>query len=85
MGVFLQSTEATPYGHLHNWKLTPENPPADTMYMAGMVMVLLWKIVEDFQSFVKKKIQNFALTLKICILQENGFKELRVVLFESLF
>ncbi len=28
MRVFLQSTEATPCGHLLKWKLTPENPPA---------------------------------------------------------
>jgi hypothetical protein len=27
MGVFWQSTEATPCGHLLKWKLTPENPP----------------------------------------------------------
>jgi hypothetical protein len=53
MGVFLQSTEATPCEHLLNWKLTPKNSPADTMFMAAMAMVLPWKIVEDFQSFVK--------------------------------
>ncbi len=52
MGVFLQSTEATPCGHL-KWKRTPENPPVDTMYMAAMAIVIPWKIVEDFQSFVK--------------------------------
>jgi hypothetical protein len=52
------------------------------MFMAAMVMVLPWKIVEDFQSFVKKK--NFDPHLKICILRENGFKELTLVLFESL-
>jgi hypothetical protein len=34
-------------------KAYPRKPPADTMFMAAMVMVLLWKIVEDFQSFVK--------------------------------
>jgi hypothetical protein len=53
MGVFLQSTEATPCGHLLELKLTPENPPADTMFMAAVAMVLPWKIVEDFQSLVK--------------------------------
>ncbi len=53
MGVFLQSTGATPCEHLLKWNLTPENPTADTMFMAGMAMVLPWKIVEDFQSFVK--------------------------------
>jgi hypothetical protein len=57
MGVFLQSTEATPCGHLLNWKLTRENHSADTMFMATMVMVLPWKIIIDFQSFVK--IRNF--------------------------
>jgi hypothetical protein len=53
MEVFLESTEATPCGHLLNWKFTPENPLANTMFMAAMVMVLPWKIVEDFQSLVK--------------------------------
>ncbi len=58
MGVFLQSTEATPCGHLLKWKLTPKNPPVDTMFIAAMAMVLPRKIVEDSQSFVKK-IRNF--------------------------
>jgi hypothetical protein len=39
--------------------------------------------LKDFQSFVK--IQNFDPHFKICILQENGFKEPTLVLFESLF
>jgi hypothetical protein len=46
-----------PCGHLLKWKLTPENPPVNTMFMTVMAMVLPWKIVEDFQSFVK--IRNF--------------------------
>jgi hypothetical protein len=78
MGFFLQSTEATPCGHLLKWKLTPENPPADTMFMAAMAMVLPWKIVENFQSFVKKNYETFTLTLKICILQDNGFKRAHI-------
>jgi hypothetical protein len=41
------------------------------------------KIVEDFQSF-EKKYDTLTLTLKICVLQENGFKEIILVLFESL-
>jgi hypothetical protein len=53
MGVFLQSTEATSRRHLPKWKLTPKNPPEVTMFMAAMAMVFLWKIVEDFQTFVK--------------------------------
>jgi hypothetical protein len=53
MGVFLQNSEAIPYGHLFKWKLTPENPTGDTIFMAAMAMVLPWRIVEDFQSFVK--------------------------------
>ncbi len=85
MGVFLESTEATPCGHLLKWKLTPENPPVDTMFMAAIAMVLPWKIVEGCQSFVKKIYETLTLTFKICILQENGFKELALVLFESLF
>jgi hypothetical protein len=32
----------------------PRNPPADTMFMAAVAMVLPRKIAEDFQSFVKK-------------------------------
>jgi hypothetical protein len=38
-----------------NESLPPENPPADTIFMAAMAMVLPEKIVEDFQSFVYKK------------------------------
>ncbi len=53
MGVFLQSTEATPCEHLLKLKFTPKKPPAHTMFMAAMARVLPWKIVEDFQSFVK--------------------------------
>jgi hypothetical protein len=34
-------------------KAYPQKPPVDTMFMAAMAMVLPWKIVEDFQSFVK--------------------------------
>ncbi len=33
----------------------------------------------------RKKYETLTLTLKICILQENRFKELTLVLFESLF
>jgi hypothetical protein len=66
-------------------KAYPQKPPADTMFMVAMAMVPPWKIVEDFQSFVKKKYETLTLTLKICILQENEFKELTLVLFESLF
>ncbi len=54
------------------------------MFMVAMAMVLPWEIVEDFQSFVKKY-ETLTLTLKICILQENGFEELKLVLFKSLF
>jgi hypothetical protein len=82
MEFFLLSTEATPCGHLLKWKLTPENPHADTMFMAAMAIVLPWKIVEDFQSL--KKNMKLILTFKICILQENGFNELTLVLYESL-
>ncbi len=64
-------------------KAYPQNPPADTMFTAAMAMVLPWKIAQDFQSFVK--IRNFDPHLKICILQENGFKELTLALFESAF
>ncbi len=53
MGVFLQSTEAMPRGNLLTWKLTPTSPPADTMFMAAMAMVLPWKIIENFQSFIR--------------------------------
>jgi hypothetical protein len=33
----------------------------------------------------RKKYQTLTHTLKICILQENGFEKLTLVLFESLF
>ncbi len=52
--------------------------------MAAMVMVLPWKIAEDFQSFIKKY-ETLTLTLKSVSLQEKVFKELKLVLFESLF
>ncbi len=55
--IFLQSTKATPGGHLLRWKLTPENPPMYTMCMAAMAIVLPRTIVEDFQSFFP--VQNF--------------------------
>jgi hypothetical protein len=65
-------------------KAYPQKPPAHTMFMAAMAMVLPCKIVADLESFVKKKNETLTLTLKTCILQENGFKELTLVLFESL-
>jgi hypothetical protein len=34
-------------------KAYPRKPPAATMFMAAMAMVLPGKIGEDFQSFVK--------------------------------
>jgi hypothetical protein len=64
-------------------KACPRKPPADTMFMAPMAMVLSWKIVKDFQSCVKKY-KTLTLSLKICILQENGLRELTLVVFESL-
>ncbi len=51
--------------------------------MAAMAMVLLWKIVENFQ--FPKKYETLTLTLKISMLQENGLKELTLVSFESLY
>jgi hypothetical protein len=66
-------------------KAYPQTPRTDTMFMTAMAMVLPWKIVEVFRSFVIKKYKTLTLTLKICILQENGVKELTLVLFESLF
>ncbi len=54
------------------------------MFKAAMAMVLSRKIV-NYSKFCKKKYETLTLTLKICILQENGFKELTLVLFESLF
>jgi hypothetical protein len=59
-------------------------PPVDTMFMVAMAMVLPWENVEDFQSF-EKKYETLTLTLKICILNGNEFKELTLVLLESLF
>ncbi len=82
MVLFLQSTDASPCEHLLKWKLTPENPPADAMFMAAMAMVFPCNIVEDFQSFVKNT--KLWPSLKKSILQENGFKELTLVLSESL-
>ncbi len=39
-GGFLAKYRRDPCGHLLEGKLTPENPPADTMFMAAMAMVL---------------------------------------------
>jgi hypothetical protein len=51
------------------------------MFMAAVAMVLLWKIVEEFQIFVKENYETLILTLKICILQEiKGFKRAHIVL-----
>jgi hypothetical protein len=38
-----------------------------------------------FSKLFCKKYKTLTLNLKICILQENGFEELTLVLFESLF
>ncbi len=48
--VSLQSTEATDPLRTSSWMKAypPPNPPANTMFMAAMAMVLPWKIVEDF-------------------------------------
>ncbi len=92
MGVFLQSTEATPCGHLLKWKPTPENPHAGHnvhgRHGHGSPVKTRWR----FSKFCKKntKLTKLrkkyeTLTLKLCILQENGFKELTLVLLESLF
>jgi hypothetical protein len=39
-GIFSKSKVATPCGHFFKRKLTPDNPPADIMFMAVMAMVL---------------------------------------------
>jgi hypothetical protein len=47
--------------------------------MAAMAMVLSWKIVADFQSFVKKKIQNFDPQFKnLYFAKKNAFKKLSI-------
>ncbi len=58
-------------------------PLSETMFMAAMAVVLPWKIVEDFQSFVKntKLWPPFFLNL---YLARKWVKELTMVLFESL-
>jgi hypothetical protein len=43
------------------------------------------KNLQDFQIDFRKKYETLTLTSKICILQENGFKELTLVLLKSLF
>ncbi len=54
------------------------------MFMDAMAMVLSRKIAENFQSFVE--IRNFDPHFKnLSMLEENGFKELALVWFESLF
>ncbi len=72
----------TPCGPFSKWKLTPENPlwtpcprppwPWFSCEKSLKIFKVLWKFI------------TLTLTLKICILQENAFKELALVLFESL-
>ncbi len=63
MGVFLQSTEATPFGHLLKWKLTPENPPCrhhvHDRHGHGSPVKYRWR----FSKFCKKY-ETLALTFK---------------------
>jgi hypothetical protein len=58
----------------------------NTMSMAAMAMVLLWKIAEDFQFFCERY-ETMSVTLNIWILQENGFikSSNKSCLIESLF
>ncbi len=85
MGVFLLSTEATPRGHLE-WKLTPKTPCGHHVHgRHGHVSPVKsrWR----FSKF-RKKYETLTLTLKICtfsLFSKNGFKELTLVLFGSLF
>jgi hypothetical protein len=59
-------------------------PSVDTMFMAAMAMVLLCE--KSFKIFkVLLKYETLTLTSKISILQEKKFKELTLVLLESLF
>ncbi len=84
MGIFLRSTEATPCEHLLKWQLTPRKPPCGhrvhDRHGHGSPVKNRWR----FSKFCKKY-ETLALTLKIGILQDNGFKELELVLFGSLF
>ncbi len=58
MKVFLLSVEATPWGHLLKWKLTPQKHPCGHHVHGRHGHRSPVKIVEDFESFCKKK-QNF--------------------------
>jgi hypothetical protein len=83
MGIFLQSTEATSCGHHLKRKLTPKNPCGHHVHFRhihGSPMKNRWR----FSKF-NKKYETLTLTLKICILQENGFKELTMSCLQAWF
>jgi hypothetical protein len=64
----------------------PPNPPLPRRHHVqgrhghGSPVKNRWRFLK-----FRKKYETLTLTLKICTLQENGFEELTLVLFESLF
>jgi hypothetical protein len=77
---FLQST-VTAGGHLLKWMLTLITPSRHNVHGRhghGSPVKNCWR----FSKF-RKKYETLTHTSKICILQEKGFKEFTLVLFES--
>jgi hypothetical protein len=72
-----------PCGHLLKWKLTPKNPLRTPCSWPPWLMFSREKSLKIFK-VLKRTYETSTLTLKICILQWNEFKELTLVLFESL-
>jgi hypothetical protein len=84
MGIFLQSTEPTPLRASSYMKAYPRKPLCGHHVHGRHGHGSPVKNHSRFSKFCKKY-ETLTLTLEICILQEHGFKELTLVMFESLF
>jgi hypothetical protein len=73
-----------PPADILNESIPPENPQRTPCSWPPWPWFSHEKVLKIFQFFYKKKYKTLTLTLEICILQENGFKELTLVLFQSL-
>jgi hypothetical protein len=79
MGIFFQSTKATPADIFINESLPPKTPCGHHVHGRHGH----GSHVKNGGRFTKfrKEYETLTLTLKMCILQEHGFKELTLVLF----
>jgi hypothetical protein len=83
MGVFLQKQRRPPADIFLHESLLPKTPlktPCPWQPWPWFSRKNSQKIFKVFEEY-----ETLTLTLKICKLQENGFEQLTLVLFESLF